>query len=129
MHGHVALQNLDVKFSVEQRRAGAVGPLVGELAIVFSKVARPDFLALEYKGGEIARAVEEKHQRPVRGRRGRREIAVPVLAETLRDFVVPKFLARLAIKRHRAERLRLGVRGTDEHRVAPDDWRGGRRAG
>src|SRR4029434_6767687 len=100
MHGFVTLQYLYIKSPVIKRRARAVGPLIGELAVILLKTARPQLFAGEIERRQIAGAVKEKHDRSVRDRRRRSEVAHAILAETDADILIPKDFSGLPIEAH-----------------------------
>src|SRR6185436_8209011 len=93
------------------------------------QTARPDFLAGEIKGRQLAVPVEEVNRLAIRHRRRRCIIAFVVLSITRGDFISPKLLAGFAIKADRYETALGLVDRTHEYPVFPYDRRRRRSSG
>ena len=87
---HVAMQDLNVKLAVVERGAGAVDPLVVELAVILGDVPRPLLVALEVKRDEVAGAVVEPNRLAVGQRRRRGEVVPLVLLEAFADLLASR---------------------------------------
>src|SRR5207244_1293924 len=106
MYRLIALEDLNKKLFLVERRARAIGPLKSELAVILLQIAPPQLFAREIKCRQVTIAVIEHYNFAVGHGRRRGEVAFLIKVIAHPNLLIPEDFPALAVEAKRSHRFR-----------------------